>query len=46
MSVVYFCFICDQAAMPGLEARHYEDERVVRFCGPEHEREYEWLHRL
>jgi hypothetical protein len=46
MSTVYFCFICDRPAAPGLEAEHYEDGRTIRFCSAEHKESYAWLHDL
>jgi hypothetical protein len=43
MSTVYFCWLCDSEAIPGLEAEHYEDDRMVFFCSPGHQAEYEQL---
>jgi hypothetical protein len=43
MSTVYFCWVCDGPALPGLVAAHYEDGRKLYFCSEAHHNEYRQL---
>lgn len=46
VSTVYYCWLCDEPAAPGLSDVHYEHDRTVRFCSDEHASVYEWLRKL